>query len=133
VWILRLVFLDEHIPCFICFIDVCRLVGNPRPGDVDKKSEFFTFEKGVEKTGGGKGFADVWCRGHFAWEYKGPRKDLVAAYAQLQLYREDLEHPRVRSRSPRSGRHYGTWSLTTRDKAELIPRKHRCAPFRGRP
>lgn len=75
------------------FIDVCKLVGSPTPGDVDKKGEFFTFEKGVEKTGGGKGFADVWYRGHFAWEYKGPHKDLVAAYAQLQLYREDLENP----------------------------------------
>jgi hypothetical protein len=32
-------------------------------------------------------------REHFAWEYKGEHKDLVAAYQQLQLYREDLENP----------------------------------------
>ncbi len=31
------------------FIDLCALVGSPTPADVDKKGEFFTFEKGVEK------------------------------------------------------------------------------------
>ncbi len=79
------------------FLDVCRLVGSPTPADVDKTGEFFTFERGVVRggaaQGGGKGFADVWLRGHFAWEYKGPHKNLVDAYAQLQLYREDLENP----------------------------------------
>jgi hypothetical protein len=35
----------------------------------------------------------VWKRGYFAWEYKGPHRDLVAAYRQLQQYREDLESP----------------------------------------
>jgi type II restriction/modification system DNA methylase subunit YeeA len=49
----------------------------------------------VSKTGGGggKGFADVWRKGFFAWEYKGKHKDLRAAYEQLLLYREDLENP----------------------------------------
>ncbi len=32
-------------------------------------------------------------RGHFAWEYKGKKKDLEAAYSQLLQYREDLENP----------------------------------------
>ena len=27
-----------------------------------------------------KGFADVWKRGYFAWEYKGKHRDLEAAY-----------------------------------------------------
>lgn len=79
------------------FIDVCRLVGSPTPADMDKTGEFFTFERGVVRggaaQGGRKGFADVWLRGNFAWEYKGPHKNLVDAYAQLQLYREDLENP----------------------------------------
>jgi hypothetical protein len=35
---------------------------------------------------GGEGWADVWKRGHFGWEYKGKRKDLTSAYAQLQQY-----------------------------------------------
>jgi hypothetical protein len=35
----------------------------------------------------------VWKRGHFGWEYKGKRKDLNAAFAQLQQYALALEHP----------------------------------------
>ncbi len=75
------------------FLDLCRMLGQPTPAEADPEGSFYTFEKGVEKTGGGKGFADVWYRGHFAWEYKGKHKDLTAAYNQLQLYREDLENP----------------------------------------
>jgi len=39
------------------------------------------------------GFADVWKRGFFGWEYKGPGKSLDQAYLQLLEYREDLENP----------------------------------------
>ena len=35
----------------------------------------------------------MWRKGCFAWEYKGRHKDLSAAYAQLQLYRESLGNP----------------------------------------
>ncbi len=49
--------------------------------------------EGRRQGAGGDGFADVWKRGHFAWEYKGKRKDLDAAYAQLLQYREALENP----------------------------------------
>ncbi len=45
------------------------------------------------KPDGRKGFADVFFRGHFIWEYKGVHKDLNKAYRQLQLYREDLQNP----------------------------------------
>src|SRR6185437_9809312 len=41
----------------------------------------------------GHGWADVWMRGHFGWEYKGKHKNLTAAYGQLLLYREALENP----------------------------------------
>ncbi len=77
------------------FLDLCRMLGQPTPADVDPEGEFYTFEKGVKKTGGsgGKGFADVWRKGFFAFEYKGKHKDLTAAYSQLLLYREDLENP----------------------------------------
>jgi hypothetical protein len=43
----------------------------------------YAFEKGAEKTSGGDGFADVWKRNHFAWEYKGKKKDVQDAYRQL--------------------------------------------------
>ena len=47
------------------------------------------------KVGGGSGWADVWRRGYFAWEYKGKHRDLRAAYRQLLQYREDLENPPI--------------------------------------
>ena len=78
------------------FIDLCDVLGQPRPAAADSTGAFYTFEKGVAKTGGGQGFADVWLRGHFAWEYKGRHKDLKAAYQQLLQYREDLENPPLR-------------------------------------
>jgi len=72
------------------FIDLCDLLGQPRPADVDQEGNTYTFDKGVTKT---SGFADVWMRGYFAWEYKGKHKDLNAAYLQLLQYREDLDNP----------------------------------------
>ena len=75
------------------FIDICRMLGEPTPHEADPAGEWYAFEKGAEKLGGGDGFADVWKRGHFAWEYKGKRKDLKAAYRQLNDDREDLDNP----------------------------------------
>ena len=75
------------------FVDLCALVGVPDPVTADPRGEWFTFEKGVGKTTGGKGWADVWRRECFGWEYKGPRRDLDAAFAQLQQYAVALENP----------------------------------------
>ncbi|MDP9437233.1 MAG: hypothetical protein M3P49_00555 [Actinomycetota bacterium] len=75
------------------FIDLCAVVGAPTPAQADPTGEFFAFEKGVQKTGVGKGYADAWYRNHFAFEYKGRHRDLTAAYRQLLLYREDLQNP----------------------------------------
>ena len=75
------------------FTDLCRMLGFPTPHEADPDGRDYAFEKGAEKTAGGAGFADVWKRGHFAWEYKGPGKDLKAAYQQLLQYREALENP----------------------------------------
>ncbi|MBW3617526.1 MAG: hypothetical protein KY446_07165, partial [Proteobacteria bacterium] len=75
------------------FIDLCRLLGEPTPAEEDPAGERYCFERGAEKVGGGDGWADVWRRGCFGWEYKGKHKDLTAAYNQLLLYREDLENP----------------------------------------
>jgi hypothetical protein len=54
------------------FIDLCRMLGVPTPNEADPTGADYAFEKGTEKVGGGDGFADVWKRGHFAWEYKPP-------------------------------------------------------------
>lgn len=75
------------------FIDLCNLLGHQTPAEADSEGSFFTFQKGAKKTAGGDGFADVWKRSFFAWEYKGKHKSLEAAYQQLLQYREDLENP----------------------------------------
>jgi type II restriction/modification system DNA methylase subunit YeeA len=75
------------------FNDLCDLLGVEKPTDVDQKGDWYCFERGASKTAGGEGWADVWKRNHFAWEYKGKRKDLTAAYAQLQQYAVALENP----------------------------------------
>lgn len=75
------------------FLDLCRLVDHPTPAEMDPTGAFFTFEKGVGKTGGGGGFADVWKKGHFAWEYKKKKRDLGEALKQLTQYAAALENP----------------------------------------
>ncbi|MDP2784253.1 MAG: hypothetical protein Q8O38_06610 [Sulfurimicrobium sp.] len=75
------------------FLDLCRLIGQPTPAESDPDGSWYTFERGARKTGGGEGWADVWKKGYFAWEYKGKHKDLTAAFAQLQRYAIALENP----------------------------------------
>lgn len=75
------------------FNDLCALLGVADPITADKQGEWFAFEKGATKTGGGDGWADVWRRGCFAWEYKGKRRDLKAAFNQLLQYSVALENP----------------------------------------
>jgi type II restriction/modification system DNA methylase subunit YeeA len=75
------------------FIDLCHLLDEKPPTDADPKGEWYAFEKGAMKTGGGDGWADVWKRGCFAWEYKSPGRDLNAALKQLQYYVRSLENP----------------------------------------
>ena len=53
------------------FTDLCRLLGEPAPGEADPSGEAYCFERGARKDTGGDGWADVWKRHHFAWEYKG--------------------------------------------------------------
>jgi len=75
------------------FLDLCHVFDHPTPAEADPTGEKFCFEKGAAKHGGGDGFADVWKRGFFGWEYKGKHKDLSAAYDQLLRYRDALENP----------------------------------------
>lgn len=75
------------------FNDLCALLGVIDPVSADPKGEWFTFEKGANKTNGGNGWADVWKRGCFAWEYKGRHANLDAAYRQLLQYAVALENP----------------------------------------
>jgi len=85
--------LSERSACQQHFLDLCEVLGQPKPAAADPEGAWYTFERGVRKTTGAAGWADVWMQGHFGWEYKGKHKDLAAAYRQLNLYREALENP----------------------------------------
>jgi type II restriction/modification system DNA methylase subunit YeeA len=90
------------------FDDLCRVLGQPTPAEADPSGrDFFCYQKRVLKNAelfdfdessdaGGpteRGFADVWKKGFFAWEYKGKKKNLDEAYRQLLRYRESLLNP----------------------------------------
>jgi hypothetical protein len=55
------------------FLDLCDLLSQPKPAEADPDGAWYTFERGVSKTDGGNRWADVWMRGHFAWECRSFR------------------------------------------------------------
>ena len=75
------------------FIDLCRLLDEPTPAEADPTGAHYCFERGARRDTGGSGWADVWKRHCFAWEYKGQRANLDAAFAQLRQYALALENP----------------------------------------
>ncbi len=77
------------------FIDLCRLLGEPTPAEADPRGDHYCFERGARKDSGGDGWADVWKRNHFAWEYKGKHANLDVAFDQLRQYALALENPPI--------------------------------------
>lgn len=90
------------------FNDLCGLLKQKSPVEADPSgNDWFCFQKRVIKdleqlvvAGTGeepneeeRGFADVWRKDGFAWEYKGKKKNLDEAYRQLLRYRESLLNP----------------------------------------
>jgi hypothetical protein len=92
------------------FTDLCRMLGVETPIQADptgndtfcfqkrvvKDAEFLTFDSAgrvAKKPDNERGFADVWKKDCFGWEYKGPGEDLQEAYDQLLRYRESLLNP----------------------------------------
>ena len=75
------------------FIDLCRLLGEPTPAEADPTGQHYCFERGARKDTGGDGWADVWKRHCFAWEYKGKHANLDVAFNQLRQYALALENP----------------------------------------
>ena len=89
------------------FNDLCRILGQPTPVEADPSgNDSFCFQKRVVKDAElfdlehpdsgdptERGFADVWRKDCFGWEYKGKKKNLGEAYRQLQRYREALLNP----------------------------------------
>jgi len=67
----------------IFFLDLCELLGVPKPGS----AEDYRFEEKSAVIGGKTGYADVFKRGIFAWENKAPGKKprhRAETVAQLQ-------------------------------------------------
>ena len=67
--------LSERAGAQAHFLDLCELLGVEKPSD----PENYCFERGAKKTGslsGKTGWADVWKRHCFAWEYKTPGANL---------------------------------------------------------
>lgn len=81
--------LNERAGAQAHFMQLCTLLGVDPP----LKEGEYQFERGAKKAGGGDGWADVWKRGHFAWENKKPGRDLDKALKQLTDYALQLESP----------------------------------------
>ena len=76
------------------FRDLCEVLEVSHPTQTDEIGANYTYEKRVTKAGSGEeGYADVWKRGFFAWEYKSKGGDLKKAYKQLNEYHEALDNP----------------------------------------
>lgn len=75
------------------FVDLCRLLKHPTPAEDDPTGERFAFEKKATRIGGGRGFADVWKKDYFAWEYKSRNENLDQAHKQLMTYAPALGNP----------------------------------------
>ncbi|HUU96148.1 MAG TPA: DNA methyltransferase, partial [Phycisphaerae bacterium] len=119
------------------FIDLCCLLGQATPAEQDATGEEYTFEKGVTVTDvasrgskGRHGFADVWWRGKFAWEYKrkDKYKDLTEAYRQLCQYREALENPPLLIVSDIARTEIHTNFTGTRKEVHVIKLEHLAHP-----
>ncbi|WP_283743025.1 DNA methyltransferase [Sideroxydans sp. CL21] len=83
--------LGERASYQIHFSDLCALVGVPAPSPDSK--ETYCYERGATRTGAGRGWADVWKQGHFAFEYKARDRNLGDALKQLMTYALALENP----------------------------------------
>lgn len=73
------------------FLDLCDLLGVPKPGSTTD----YRFEEKSHIIGGKIGYADVFMRGVFAWENKAPGKSLDMALKQLLTYSLALSNPPI--------------------------------------
>ena len=103
------------------FNDLCRLLEVEEPIAADRLGEWFTFEKGATKSSGGEGWADVWRKGCFAWEYKGRQANLDEAFDQLLRYSIALESPPLLIVSDMERiRIHTNWTNTVRQVHEIV-------------
>ena len=65
------------------FLDLCDLLGQPKPAEADPDGAWYTFERASTRPTAATAGPTSGCKDHFGWEYKGKHKDLDAAYRQL--------------------------------------------------
>lgn len=82
-------YLNEEQGAQSHFLDLCEVLGVPKPGSAAD----YRFEEKGTVIGGHTGYADVFMRNHFAWENKAPGKSLDAALRQLLTYSLALDNP----------------------------------------
>lgn len=77
------------------FNDLCRLLHHPTPAEYDPTGETFAFEKKATTIADkhSSGYADVWKKDFFTWEYKSRGGDLDKAHWQLMGYAPALGNP----------------------------------------
>jgi type II restriction/modification system DNA methylase subunit YeeA len=103
------------------FGDLCRLFDHPTPAEDDPTGDHFAFEKAATRIGGGKGYADVWKKDYFAWEYKSRNENLEAAHKQLITYAPALGNPPLQVVCDfQRYRIYTVWTNTVPDAHEIL-------------
>lgn len=104
------------------FQDLCRLLGIKMPQEADIAGETYCFERRVAQIDGRTGWADVWHKDYFAWEYKSPGEDLDKAFAQLQRYAPALGNPPLLIVSDlRHIRIHTNWTYLVSQKHDIGP------------
>lgn len=83
--------LKERASYQLHFTGLCDLLGVEKPTPASADS--YCFERGATRTGAGRGWADVWKRDCFAFEYKSRAGDLKQALKQLMTYALALDNP----------------------------------------
>lgn len=75
------------------FLELCNVIGVEQPTGVNDGVTDYLFEKQTLMLGERRGYADVFKRNVFAWEYKAPGKSLDGALSQLMRYAMALGNP----------------------------------------
>ncbi|MGQ2979331.1 MAG: class I SAM-dependent DNA methyltransferase [Polaromonas sp.] len=84
-------YLNEEQGAQSHFLDLCQMLGVPKPGS----EAGYVFEKQTLVLGEARGYADVFKSGVFAWENKAPGRNLDAALRQLLTYSLALSNPPI--------------------------------------
>ena len=91
----RKVELNERSAAHEHFLDLCSVLSHPTPAAADPQGNDYCFEKGATKPDGEDGWADVWKREFFAWEYKGKHANLDPRWTAQNPPLIDTSNPAI--------------------------------------